>query len=292
MSALIAVLPGALIALGAVLGVLAFRPQHARLADALGVLDPAPEQAPAARVEGLERAGAWWIRVRRVVADPVRERQLVLSGRSLTAHYTAKVVGAVVGLLAPMLVGSLLWLLFDSTPALPVLLAPVGAVVGYLLPDLALRREGRAISDDASEALLTYFDLVTLERLANRSAIQSLHAAAELSDAPLFRSIRLVLDRARLEQRSPYADLTRLARDLELPALADLADVMRLDEAGASLARTLRARVRELRDAHLTSAKVAATQLSERMTDWMVMPSLVLGLFFLVPPLLTLATSG
>ncbi len=292
MTTLIAVLPGALIALGLVICVMAFRPQHARLADALSALEVRPAAATTTEPEGLDRAGAWWMRVRRVAVDPVRERQLLLSGRSVSTHYSLKVVGALVGLLLPMLVGALLWVLADAPPALPALLAPVGAVAGYLLPDVALRRAGRGISDDAGEALLTYFDLVTLERLANRSAIQSLHAAADLSDAPLFRSIRLVLERARLEQRAPYADLTRLSRELELPALADLVDVMRLDEAGASLARTLRARVRELRDAHLTQAKVAATQLSERMTVWMVLPSLVLGLFFLVPPLLTLATSG
>jgi len=82
--------------------------------------------------------------------------------------------------------------------------------------------------------------------------------------------------------------LQRLGRELELPALVDIADVMALDEAGAALSGALRARVRELRDAHLTQAKIAAAAVSERMAFFMVIPSLVFGLFFLVPPVLRL----
>jgi hypothetical protein len=86
----------------------------------------------------------------------------------------------------------------------------------------------------------------------------------------------------------PYDELKAEARRLDLPALSDLADVMRLDESGASLAGTLRARVRELRDAHLTDLKIAASDVSERMTVFMVIPSLVFGLVFLLPPILRL----
>lgn len=292
MNAVLTVLPGVLIALGLVACVLAFLPQHPRLADALGALEVTAPTVGAPTATGIDRLGAWWLRSRRVGGDGVRDRQLSLSGRSLARHYAYKLVGASVGFAAPIIVAAGLWLGAGVSPAMPLLVSLVGAAAGFVVPDLQLRRAGRAIGDDASEALLTYFDLVTLERLANRSAIQSLHAAAELSDTPVFRSIRRVLERARLEQRPPYGDLKSLSRQLDLPALGDLADVMRLDESGASLSHTLRARVRELRDAHLTQAKVAATQLSERMTVWMVLPSLVLGLFFLVPPLLTLASNG
>ena len=52
------------------------------------------------------------------------------------------------------------------------------------------------------------------------------------------------------------------------------------------------ARVKELRDGHLTAMKMAASEVSERMTMWMVVPSLVFGLFVLEPPLLTLVSSG
>ena len=63
---------------------------------------------------------------------------------------------------------------------------------------------------------------------------------------------------------------------------------MRLDESGAALSSALRARVKELRDAHLTAMKIAAAEVSERMGVLMVIPSLLFGLLFLIPPLLRL----
>lgn len=292
MNAFVIVLPGVLVALGVLAVATAFRPRHPRLADALAALDGGPIAERGEDAVGAERLGAAWIRARRVSVTPDLERQLRLSGRTLTRHYTLKVGLALAGLLLPLVVGIVAWFATGTIPALPALLSLVLAVMGFIAPDLLLRGRDGAASEDATESLLTFFDLVTLERLANQSGTQALHAAASLSDAPVFVAIRGALDRARLQQRAPFGDLKELGRELELPALVDLSDVMRLDEAGASLSTALRARVRELRDAHLTAMKVAATDVSERMTLWMVVPSLVLGLFFLVPPLLTLTSNG
>ena len=68
--------------------------------------------------------------------------------------------------------------------------------------------------------------------------------------------------------------------------------VLRLDDQGASLAQVLRARVADMRDAHLTREKVAAQRVSESMTVWMVVPVLVFGLVLLTPAMLTLAGVG
>ncbi|WP_300077725.1 hypothetical protein [Propioniciclava sp.] len=293
MNALALVTPGMLLAFGAVLLVAAFRPQHARLADALGVLgDTLPADEAEEAASGLDRLGRWWLDRRPWTVPPALDRQLQLRGRTLRRHAGIKLAGALAGLLLPLLIGVALWALTGAAPILPLLVSLVLAVVGFVLPDVLLRAEGRTTSEDATEALLVYFDLVTLERLANQSATQALHAAASLSDVAIFATIRSALDRARLEQKMPYGELRDVGRQLELPALVDLADVMRLDESGASLSGTLRARVKELRDAHLTTMKVHASAESERMTLFMVVPSLVFGLFFLVPPLLTLMTNG
>lgn len=293
MTPLLLVVPGALLALGVVLVAAAFRPRHVQLSEALGLLaDVAPVQESEPEASGLDRLGAWWIRRREVVAPPALERQLRLRGRSLTEHYTLKLALAGLGFAFPVVAGLAAWAATGTAPVIPLLAGALLAVIGFLVPDLLLRSASAQAGEDATESLLTYFDLVTLERLANQSGTQALHAAASLSDAPVFAAIRTALERARLQQRAPYADLKDLARELDLPALSDLADVMRLDEAGASLAGALRARVHELRDAHLSSMKTAAAEVSERMTVWMVVPSLVLGLFFLIPPLLTLIGNG
>ncbi len=284
------VLPGMLVAFGLVLCVLAFSPQHHRLADALAVLgDTTPvAQATPAASRGLAGIGGWWLTRRPGVPSTDLHRQLQLRGRSYERHLGIKIVAAGVGVAVPFVAGVVSWVLTGQVPLIPGLVALVAGLMAYVLPDVLLRSTSRATNADATEALLVYFDLVTLERMANQSATQALTSAAALSDVAIFATIRAALERAKLQQRMPFAELREVGRELDLPALVDLADVMRLDEAGASLSGSLRARVKELRDAHLTDAKVAAAEMSERMTGLMVMPSLVFGLIFLIPPLLTL----
>lgn len=282
----LAILAGALLAFGAWAIVGAFRPATPNLAAALERLNgERPESAGA--TSGLDRAGHW-LRGRLRPVSAQTERRLRLAGRSLDRHYTYKVLGALAGLVLASLVGAILANVVGAGFALPALAALGAALLGYVWPDLALRNADPEQRQDTTESLLTYFDLVTLERLSNRSGAQSLRAAAAMSDVPVFTAIRDALERARLEQRPPYDELRQLGRKLEIPALVDLAEVMALDDAGASLADALRARVRELRDAHLTQARIAASAVSERMAFFMVIPSLVFGLIFLVPPLLRL----
>lgn len=261
-----------------------------RLADSLALLDGATTPVN----ESLEintrsdRLGAWAFRNSPIRLTGNQQRLLQLKNIPVTEFFADKTVMALLGAAVPLLIGGFSFLVLGFSPSIPSIAAIVLLVLGWFVPDLMLHRAGKRAKIDAGEALFTYFDLVTLERLANRSASQSMHAAASVSTAPLFGLITEALDRARLEQRAPYGELKRLATHLDLPELSDIADVMRLDESGAALAGALRARVRELRDAHLTAAKVAANQISERMTVFMVIPAMVFGVIFLVPPLLRL----
>jgi len=285
---LLAILAGGLLGFGlwAVVGVLV--PTAPRLADALDLLDGRLASAPETSGSGIDRVGNWvrWRLRRPVTTDTLR--RLRMAGRSVDRHYAYKVLCALAGLLVPPMFGLGLVLSGIAGFEVPAAIGLVSAFIGFFLPDIVLRRSEREVNADATEALLTYFDLVTLERLANSSGSQALRSAAAVSDVAVFATIRDALERARLEQRAPYTELHRLGVELELPALVDAADVMSLDEAGAALSDALRARVRELRDAHLTQAKIAAASVSERMALFMVIPSLVFGLFFLVPPILRL----
>lgn len=261
-----------------------FRP---RLADALDLLDGRLETPERPSGTGVDRFGSW-LRIR--VGRPVGEatsRRLRLIGRPIDRHFAYKGLGAITGLTLPWLV-TLLVGAGATVLAWPLAATLALGVAGFLIPDLLLRSGETSSAADNTEALLTFFDLVTLERLANRSSSQALRSAAMVSEAAVFVAIRDALERARLEQRQPYPDLHQLADELQLPALGDLADVLALEDSGASLADSLRARVRELRDAHLTAAKIAASSLSERMTFFMVIPSMVFALFFLLPPILRL----
>ena len=219
-----------------------------------------------------------------------QENLLLLRGKSVAEHANDKIVLAIVGSVLPLIIGSASWLLLHCSLVIPGFLALIGAVLGFFLPDIQLRRQSRTVHADARESLFAFLDLVTLERLGNASASQALAAAATMSDAPLFIHIRDVLERARLEQRPAYSDLKKLGEELDLSELGDIADIMRLDEHGASLAGMLRARVKELRDAHLHREKVAAHVVNEQMTVWMVLPAIVFALIFLAPPILRMVS--
>jgi hypothetical protein len=235
-----------------------------------------------------ERLGALVYRRSPVPLTP-RQRQLLrLQDKPIAEFYADKIVMAVVGAILPALVG-FGWGWMTGRPSWwPAGLAIIGLVVGFFVPDLLLRRSGKASQSRAVESLLVFIDLVTLERLANASATEALQSAAALSDVPLFVQIRTALERARLEQQSPYGELRRLADELELPELKDVADIMQLDESGAALSGTLRARVKELRNAHLTREQIAAGAAAEGMTIYMTIPALIFGMIFLGAAMLTL----
>jgi tight adherence protein C len=286
-------LTGVLLAGGLVLLVGNFLPQAPRLQPAVERV--VGSQAPHLREPELidvsrpsERLGAWLFRHSPVPLTGRQRQSLKLQGKSVAEFYADKIVMMLVGAAIPAAISFAFLLLTGRLSLWPAAFAVAGAGVGYLVPDLLLRRKVGTARSGAIEALLVYLDLVTLERLANASATQALQQAAELSDAPLFAQIRIALERAHLEQQSPYGELRRLADQLDLPELNDVADVMQLDETGSALSGTLRARVKELRDAHLTRERVLASAAAEGMTIYMTLPALIFGLIFLVAALLTL----
>lgn len=277
---------GLVVSTGVVLVGVGLMPRPVRLADLLGRSSEA--EAPLVEVgEGaglLDRTGAsLW---RRLGAGPRISTALHLQGRTGADFMAEKFALALLGACLPATVGTIAWLMGNSLGVLPVGLVLVAALVGWFVPDLLLLRSRGGLRQAASEAVFTYIDLVTLERLANQSSTQALTKAAALSDAVLFTELRTALERARLEQRPAWQALDEVGARLELAPLRDVADVMRLDEQGAALSHALRARVRELRDGHLMTLKIEAERVSESLTLWMVVPALVFGLILLTPPLL------
>lgn len=276
--------------------VLGLRPAQPSLSDALAVLGHPGDHAPtptgvrlADDDSRLERIGAWVYRVGRIPMADRTLQSLAREGRSVGDYVVNKVILALVGLVTPGLLSVVLSPLFHGGVMVPVGFGIIAAVIGWVWPDIAMRTDRDRADRDAQEAVNTYFDLVLLERLANQSATGALESAASLSDVPVFRQICGALQQARLEQRPPWRDLHRCATELALPSIADLADVMRLEDQGASLADVLAARVAELRDAHLSGEKAAATRTSERMTVWMTIPVIIFALAMLIPPMLTMS---
>lgn len=279
----IAIALGMLVGLGVVAILVGLRPGHARLGDALAVLDP---RSPITSDDTPHPTRAWL----RIPVSAEQQRLLAVQGREVTDFHLEKLILAGAGLLLPGL-WTVLQLLFGNAVSLwPLLAVPAAGLVGWCIPDVTLRRGRRRHSRAMTDALHTFFDLVALERLANASAVQATTSAAAISEAPLFRRITVGCERARMQQVAPWDELRAIAKEWQVPELADFADVMQLEEQGAGLAEVLQARVKELRDAHLTRMKIEAGAVSERMTIWMTIPAMLLGLAFLVPALLRITT--
>jgi len=288
------ILGGSTIAIGAALIFSGSLVRPPRLKEALATLDGHSglvviEADGERSVDETERLERWASAMsqRLPLSDKTRQR-LAQQGRTIGDLFVAKLVLALAGLFVPVLLGGVAWWLGLINSPWPLGLSLVGAVAGYLLPDWQLREHSVAWQQHSADAISVYFDLVTLIRLGNASAVQSLRDAAELSSAPVFIEMADALNRARLQQRPPWGELNRLSQKLGLPEVSDLASIMALDDQGASLVDSLRARVKELRRAHLAAAKLEAQKRAEAMTIWMVVPVLIFALIFLIPPIMNM----
>ncbi len=274
---------------GAALIVVGAHRSQPRLADALAQLD-GQQPAPTADIPDskLERAAGWIHHTLRLPVSKTQHQILLMSDRSVADFFAEKLVLVTLGLLAPALWVVLQLIAFGTASTAPLAVSPILAIGGYFLADYRLAHSATRVRKATSQAVHTFFDLVALERLANASGTQAVTTASAISAAPLFRRISLGLERCRLEQTTPWRELRDIAQEWDIPELADLADVMRLEEQGAALAETLQARVRELREAHLTAERTRAQNDTEALTIWMTLPALLLGLAFIIPPLLML----
>lgn len=108
--------------------------------------------------------------------------------------------------------------------------------------------------------------------------MQSLERAAAVGDSWVFRRLDEELMRAQRSGQAPWDTLTRISGELELPDLADLADIMTLTgEQGASVAVTLSARASALRNAQLSDELGKAGSATEKIQA----PLAVLGIIFM-----------
>ena len=161
-----------------------------------------------------------------------------------------------------------------------------------MLPAARLKAAAGPTNDDSFEALLVFIDLVVLERLANETSVDALTNAANMSDSPLFVQIRQVLNRASLENVDPWNGLDRLAEDIKLPELTDVVSIARLQNEGASLVDSFRARVAELRDAYLLRLQQESTTITQRLGLWTILQAGSVMLILLGAAALTLITAG
>lgn len=204
---------------------------------------------------------------------------LALTGRTPARMAAEKLAYGMVGLLFPLLMTAILAVAGLSVPF--VVPAGAGLVLGITLsyvPDLDLKRVAQASREQMRRTVCAYLELVALERAADAGAVEALERAAAIGQGSGFAHISDALLRARLEGRTPWQQLSRLADELAVPELGDVADIMRLSgEDGAAVLPTLRARAASLRTTLLQAEVAAANEASERMA----IPVALLGVAFM-----------
>ncbi|MFJ9662100.1 type II secretion system F family protein [Streptomyces griseoflavus] len=270
MNLLPVVLTGGTVGAGAALLVREMlRPQPA-LAPALQ--RTAPGSLPVSAEQDLDRDEMWgrWLlaRLERLPGVRVPVKNLALLGQGPGQFMLKKTALAALGLLCPVLV-TVPWLVAGiSLPFyMPAVVGLAVAALLFITPDLAVRDQGKRAREEFAHALVAYLDLVALKRAADAGPTEALEKAAAVGRGWPFLYLQGALRRARLEKIPPHQALSELATEYDLPALDDVADLMRGSATdGAAVYKALRARTAALSAELLAHQAAEANAASEKMT--------------------------
>jgi tight adherence protein C len=205
---------------------------------------------------------------------------LAVTGTAAELHAGSKALCALTGLLTPALLTGLLSAAGLTLPLLvPLWLCLTAAVVGYLLPDLRLRRAAADARRAFRTGVAAFLDLVAMRMASGSGLAEALQDAASIGHGPAFARIRGALADARTDGLSPAQALGLLGNQLQLPDLVEVATRLRLvDTSGAQAQASLRAQAASLRDRELADAQGRANEQSQSM----LVAQVVLGFGFVL----------
>jgi len=154
----------------------------------------------------------------------------------------------------------------------------VGAAL-FFAPDLVTGVNARHKRADFRHALMSYLDLVALERGAGAAPTEALEAAAAVGRGWAFERIGAALSRARKASAPPWDGLASLADEIGITELADLAEIAGVaGQEGARILDSLNARAESMR----AEALAATRALAGARSTTMVLPIALLAAGFLM----------
>lgn len=140
---------------------------------------------------------------------------LAVLDRSWENFLATKVLLGAAGLFfGPFLFAIVYTLSMASSPAVPVWLALLFALVFFFLPDLEVRRDAADKRRDLRRVIGAYLDLVSMSLAGGRGLPEALMAAAEVSDGWATQRIRNALADARITGTSQWQALGSLGEEL------------------------------------------------------------------------------
>ncbi|WP_426990775.1 TadC protein [Pseudarthrobacter sp. Y6] len=225
----------------------------------------------------------------------VNKKDLALVGATSEQHSANQALMGIMGLVIPPAFGTVFVLILGLPAPILIFSLPVSLGLAVLLmwaTNLTITQKAAEARQEFARAVATYIELVAAERKRATAATIALEHAADVADSWVFVRIRQELQLARYKGQRPWDALKQFSKEIGVPELSDLADIMRLAGAeGASVYEPLRARGKGLRVQLLNEARSRANADSERIT----MPMALMGLIFIAliatPPLFKLITS-
>ena len=256
------------------------------LGDVLARLSPVSRRVVAptkqqAEPGSQERVGIWAERtLPSLVLGTVPAQDLAVLGRSVAWFYGKKVAYSLMGLALPAGLSAVAAVAGFTLPfVVPVVVSLALAAGAWFMPSLDVARAAREARNQCARALTAFVELCALERASGAGAAQAMNKAAQIGDSWLYVRIREELARASYDRTAPWDSLDGLAKQLGLPELSEIADILRL--AGDENARAyeqLRARAASMRSALLADE----VEVASKVEDHMFLPAGAILAVFLV----------
>lgn len=211
------------------------------------------------RLEVLAADRGW--RLRRTRAD------LAVLGRGTGEFLATKLLaGMLLLLLVPVCWAVLRTWGVPLPGGVPLALALLLGVSGFLVPDLALRGEAARRRRDFRRVVGVFSDLVAMNLAGGRGLPEALLGSASVSDYWALVRIRQALAGARLAGGTPWQALGDLGAELAVPELVDLAGALALAaDDGAKIRGSLAARAATLRRKDMAEVEGEAGEKSQSM---------------------------
>jgi len=302
---ILAFLPGAFLGLAVAFFLLRAAPRSQRATDVLRRLDVDQrarlEAQRASVVSGRrsERIGSWLSAHASDVDAPARTRipgfttpknVLDLLDMTESQFYYRKFTYALTGFLAPVLLSILVTPVLGFGAALPLILSPIFAIVFWLTPDAQVRRLAADRRREFTRFVTAYLELVAVALLGNTTPEAALTQASQVSDSWVFERIRREFEIADITRISKWQALERLGTTVGVPALVEMARMMRMSEAQVGVRKQLRAACRKLRAQVVNDEALKAQSATSRMQGPIVAMILPILALVLIPTALQFAT--
>ena len=194
-------------------------------------------------------------------------QDLAISGTTLEAHLSKILSLALLGLLGPVAILTVLSVAGLRLPAVFAAVTGIGlAAAMVVVVQRDLGETARRRRAEFRRTLSIYLDLVAMSMQAGRGHAEALPAAAAIGSGWAFTDLQDAIDGARFSGVTPWAALGRLGVRLGVSELSDLEGALTLaNDDGAKVKATLVARAGTLRAQRIADAEADANQATESM---------------------------